>query len=231
MDRLLRGALAVEKDVLIDLGGKRVLLPELFRNGDRRDRSRNHVRSRRKRGHRRGEPADVGVLVIHITIGARSHTGRAQLFQTGIELLPDLAEFLVGGVAEGADGEFHAIELHVLLHESLVESHRRFGCLAVTPCRNDHKQVLGFREIGGRDVGHVFHYRLEAALLRFLHRAIRQLLGVSALGAIKNGQFPGGNGHSGDRRGGTGGKKSTQPAALQRVESGKQRIQRLALVG
>ena len=185
MHGLLRGALAVEQHVVDHLGGERILFPELLcrggRCGGRINRSGGCGSQRRDRG---GKPSGVGILEIHIAIHAWSHTGRAQFFQTGIELLSDLAELFVGRVAERADGEFHPSELHVLLHESLVESHRRFGSIAIAPRGNDHQQVFGFRQIGGREIRHVFHHRLEAALFRFLHRAIRKLLGISALRSI-----------------------------------------------
>ena len=168
-----------------------------------------HRGGRCKRGHRGGKPSGVGILVIHIAIRAWRDAFPAHLLKARIELFPDLAEFLIRGIAQPADGKTQAVQLQIGCHKFFVETDCRFGSLAIAPGGDDHQQILLLCEVGGRDVGHVFHHGLETPFLRILHCAIRQGLGVTTFGAIKNREFPGGNRCGGTNGcGGTGSKKS-----------------------
>ena len=164
-----------------------------------RQRQAPRGRGRAEDRQRAFQPCGEWLLVIDIAILTRSDPGGTERFQARVDVLAGLAEFLVGRVTQRADRKADSGKGDVGGHELLVEGNRRFGRFAVAPGGDDHQQVRDLREFRRGNLGHVFHDRLEAALFRRLHRAIRKHFGISRLGAITPPSVSGGDGSAGGR--------------------------------
>ena len=183
------------------------------------------------------EPGVKSGLIVDVAVRAVVDTLGPEGGETGVEILAHLAEVLVASITESADGVFHSGELwHGIAHEGLVVGHGVVRRIAFAPGADDDEEVFGFGQGGGFGVPHADDGGFEAGLFGSLGDDAGEFLGVPRFGSIEHGELAlcgrGDHRRQGRaRRAADPGKEAGKPDGLVAVESGRELIGELLLLG